>query len=544
MKLLFFRKIPACILLICLAPLFVGFPIFGTGINDYYRISEYSSPEKIQFEKERKLCIFPLRNLSGDASLDFYSSGYASVLYSGLKSLVQIYDESLYPKSIQHAFGPNPSGVKPNLKEGEWDYAGLEKLKKGELSLNVSKDPRYLILKVQPYETETAPDEGFIIPVSRKYDCFYSTYGEFEKKGEELRINIRLRSSKDGSKKEFSHKTSIRRSYQELGPVIEEIRKTLLGKHTKVLSVKTGTQYDSLVFLDGNYIGKTPLKRNDVLAGIHDIRITKNGYSDWIGQVDLRENSKDLDIVLEKDKKEGFLSLDSDPQGAKVYLGSEYLGVTPLVKVPAKIGWNRLRFVLDEHVDQFKGVEIKKGEISEIKVKLKEGESVSYYKNKKYLFLDHTYDDFAIYSLYGSLFFYAGYYYFNLRANQALENVRPMVQITNFVALQELQQSSPNLQTFALSYLYQESIYNDAKDKSDYFRSISGRFGRNQGIQGGLMLYGIGTMLILSATFYALGLDSETLEVGVAPVKTMPTFVRGLEGQYETESYAKFNMRF
>nr|WP_246048627.1 PEGA domain-containing protein [Leptospira sarikeiensis] len=529
-------------LLIVLSPILVVTPTYG--LDEYYRFPEYSSPEKIQFEKERKLCIFPLRNLTGDTSLDFYSSGYASVIYSGLKSLTQIYDEVLIPKSIQHAFGSNPSNALLNLREGEWDYSKLEKLKKGELALGVGKDPRYLILKVQPYEAETPPDEGFLIPVSRKYDCFYSIYGEYEKKGEEIKLNIRMRSSKDGSKKEFSHKTSVRRSYQELGPIIEELRKTLLGKHTKALSVKTGNLYDALVFIDGDYVGKTPFKRSDILSGIHDIKITKNGFGEWVGQVDLRESSKELDITLEKDKKEGFITVSSDPVGAKVYLGSEFLGVTPLVKVPVKIGWNRLRFVLGEHVDQFKGVEIKKGEVAEISVKLKEGESVSYYKNKKYVFLDHTYDDFAIYSLYGSLFFYAGYYYFNLRADQALENARPMVQITNFVALQELQNSSPNFQTFATSYFYQERIYDDARDKSEYFRSISGRFGKHQGVQGGLMLYGIGTMLILSATFYALGLDSETLEVGVAPVKTMPTFVRGIEGQYETESYAKFHLRF
>ncbi|TGK07685.1 PEGA domain-containing protein [Leptospira semungkisensis] len=541
MRFRFPKKISAFAVLLSLLPLAIVGPIYG--IDEYYRFQELSSPERIQFEKERKLCIFPLRNLSGDKNIDFYSAGYASVVYSGLKSLVQIYDESLIPKSIQYAYGAQ--GESTRIREGEWDAKKLEKLRRGEYNLTTSRDPRYLSLKVQPYEGEVAPDEGFIIPVSRKFDCFYAIYGEFEKKGkDEIQIRIRLRSSKDGSKKEFSHKTSVRRSYQELGTIIEEIRRILLGKTTQTFSVKTSQHYDSLVFLDGNYIGKTPLRRTDILAGVHDVRVTKNGFEDWIGQVDLRDGPKELNIPLEKDKKEGFVTITSEPSGAKVYLGSEYLGTTPLAKIPVKTGWNRIRLTMEDHVDKFKGVEVKKGETAEVFAKLRLGDSVTYYKNRKYLFLDHTYDDFAIYSLYGTLFFYAGYYYFNYRADQAFESIRPTVTITNFVALQNLAQSSPSQQTFLMSYFYQEHVYQHARNQFNNYRSLGGNFARHTGIQGGLMLDCMGLMLALTVTFYALGLDSETVEVGTAPVKTVPSYVKVYDNQYETESFAKFKMRF
>ncbi len=543
MKLYFPKRFSALLALFSLFPFFWSGPAYG--VDDYFRFQDVASPEKITFEKERILCVFPLRNMSGDASIDFYSAGYASVIYSGLKSLAQIYDEALLPTTIQHEYGTPDPNKPAKIREGEWDTKRLERLKKGEYSLPAGKDPRYIVLKIKPFESEPAPDEGYLVPVSRKYDCFYSISGDYEKKGtEEIILRVRLRSSKDGSKKEFNHKTSVRRSYQELGPLTSEIRKVLLGKNTQKLTVKTGNLYDSLVFLDGNYLGKTPLKGIEVLSGIHELRITKNGFGDWTGNVDLRESSQEIDLVLERDKKEGLITVNSNPGGAKVFLGSEFLGTTPLIKVPVKAGWNRLRFSLEDHVDMFKGVEIKKGEISEISADLKLGDSVSYYKNKKYLFLDHTYEDFAAYSLYGSLFFYAGYYYFNLRADQALESARPIVTLRNFAAVEALQQSSPNFQYFATVYFYQERVYEDARSKFEYYRSISGRFGKHQGVHGGLMLYGIGLMLALSVTFYALGLDSETLEVGVAPVKTMPAFVRGVDSQYETESYAKFKMKF
>ncbi|TGK12225.1 PEGA domain-containing protein [Leptospira fletcheri] len=525
---------------------FLALPQGGTlwAVDDYYDFPGISSREKIEFERERKLCFFPLRNITGDSNLDFYSAGYASVLYSGLKSVVQIYDENALPTVIQHSFGKQESSPVAPLKEDEWDREKLNRLKDGKIPLSVKKDPRYLSLRSEPFESESAPDESGAIPLAKKNNCFYTVTGEFERSSqEELKIRIFLRSFKDGSKKAFSHKTSVRRSYQEMNPLVVELKNFVLGKSTLRLSVRSESTLGSLVFLDGNYIGKTPLVRDDILPGLHEIRVTRDGFDDWKGEVDMRTSSQEIQVQLSREKKEGWLSVTSDPPGATVYFGSQNLGVTPLVKVPVKVGWNRLRVAKEEYVDSLKGVEIKKGENSEVSVSLKKGDTVSYYKNKKYVFMDHTYDDFAIYSLYGTLLFYAGYYYFNLKADSVLEGARPMTDAMTLTGLASLAQSSPNLNTFTAAYLYQYNIFSQAEAKANYYRDLGGVFSQQRGFHGGFMLYGIAAMLALSVTFYWLGLDSETLDVGVAPVKT-PYFVKGLENRPETETYARFNYRF
>ncbi|PJZ68737.1 PEGA domain protein [Leptospira perolatii] len=517
-------------------------------IDDLFRFRESSTKEKIQFETERKLCFFPLRNLGGESNIDYFSSGYASVFYSNLKSIVQIYDEEMLPVVVQHPFGKNsnqPGGDsgKKN-KDTSWNSEKLEKLKKGELHLPVSKDPRYISLRSEPYEKEIAPDDGVIINVAKKNGCFYSVYGEYEKKAaEEMRIRILLLSLKEGSKKEFSHTTSVRRSYQELNPLIDQLRKFLLGRETYRLQLKVSNTTGALVFLDGNYIGKTPLVRNDLLPGIHELRVSKEGFEEWKDQLDMRVSSKEIQLELLKEKREGLLSVETDPSGVKVYLGMEYLGETPLQKVPVRTGWNRIRFSKEGYIDSFQGVEIKKDSPIEVKAKLKEGDSSAYYANKKYLFLDHTYDDFAIYSLYGTLLFYAGYYYFNLKADSVLEGTRPQVTLTNFAAVQALQQSSPDLNTFATAFFYQDNLVQHARDKANHYRSISGKFGRHQKLHGGIMLYGIAAMIALTITFYALGLDSETVDIGIRPVRS-PIYTNILENQFETETYARFLLRF
>ncbi|EQA37433.1 PEGA domain protein [Leptospira inadai serovar Lyme str. 10] len=542
MKSHFPKRFCAGILLFSMLPICGGSSLLA--IEDLYNFPSISSKEKIEFERERKLCFFPLRNLSGDSALDFYSAGYASVLYSGLKTTVQIYDENALPASIQHPFGNQDSVKQEKVKEGEWDSDRLEKLRSGQLVVPIKNDPRYLSLRSEPFESEPAPDDGGVIPLARKNNCFYSVTGEFEKKSaDEMRVRIVLRSFKDGAKKEFSHKTSVRRSYQELNPLIESLKSFLLGKFTFRLTVKSEGILSSLVFLDGNYIGKTPLVRNDILPGIHDVRVTREGFNDWRGEVDMRTSSREISVQMFKEKKEGFLSVTSDPPGANVYFGSELLGVTPLNKVPVKVGWNRIRLSKEGHVDILKGIEIKKDQTSEVAGTLKQGDSVSYYKNKKYVFLDHTYDDFAIYSLYGSLLFYAGYYYFNLKADSILEGSRPMTNALTVTGLATLIQNSSNFNSFATAYYYQYNIHSQAESKANYYRGLAGYIDRDTGVHGGLMLYGIAAMLAFSVSFYVLGLDSETLDVGVAPVRT-PYFARGLEYQFETETYARFKHKF
>lgn len=483
-------RISAFILIVAI--LSIG--ISAEGIDDYYRFPEAGSPEKITFETERKLCVFSLKNQNADPNLDYLSKGYGGVLYSGLKGLFQIFDPEVIPKSIQHSFGKPTEKV--ILKKGEWNGEILDQVKKAK-ETSPAKDPRFLFLKTEFVSEETPPEDNTLFLSGKKSGCFYHLAGTFEKKSESrMELKLILRSSKDASRKEFRAVTSVRRSYQELEGLIGEIKKELIGNNTVSFSFKSGNMEDVLVFLDGQFLGKTPLRRSDILPGSHRVKYYKDGFQSEEKKVSIRDGGS-FEIVLSEIPKEGSISVVSSPEGANVYLGSEFLGKTPLNNVRVKTGYNRLRLSMEGHVDLLKGVEIKKGGETKLDLILRPGDTLSYYKNKQNVFLDHSYNDFSIYSLYGILLFYAGYYYFNLKANDLYDRARSRVNLTNLLLAAG---SAPQDQFIGL-YLYEERIIRETNTDAGKYQKLSGNFGRREGITGGVMVYGMAAMLLLSYNF-------------------------------------------
>ncbi|MCG6169151.1 PEGA domain-containing protein [Leptospira sanjuanensis] len=510
--------------------------ISAQGIDDYYRFPEAGMRERITFETERKLCVFPLKNQNADANIDYLSKGYGGVLYSGLKNLFQIFDPDVIPTSAQHGFG-KPTG-REKLKKGEWDGDILEQVKNAK-ETSPEKDPRFLTLKTEYVQDEVPPEDSTLFLSGKKQGCFYHLAGTYEKKSDsQMELKLILRSSKDASRKEFRVKTSVRRSYQELDGLIGEIKKELIGKNTVSFSFKSGTMDGVLVFLDGQFLGKTPLQKSDLLPGNHVIKYYMDGFQSREQRVSVQEGGS-FEMILSKTPREGLISVTSNPEGANVYLGSEFLGKTPLQNVRVKTGFNRLRLSMEGHVDLLKGVEVKKDEELKLDLNLRQGDSVSYYKNKQNVFLDHSYNDFSIYSLYGTLLFYAGYYYFNLKANDLYDRARSQVSLTSLY----LSANVVSQDAFIGMYLYQERIIRETNHDAGKYQKLAGNFGRHEGLTGGVMVYGMAAMLIFAATFYWLGLDEETLDVGVAPKRVNNPYA--IPGQIiEIDSYAKFNFRF
>ncbi len=84
------------------------------------------------------------------------------------------------------------------------------------------------------------------------------------------------------------------------------------------------------VFLDGEFVGKTPLKLESVSAGRHALRIELNGYATFYRGFQVAIGDK-LDIVGKLVTEGGALKVKTREDGADVYLDGSYLGKTPLV---------------------------------------------------------------------------------------------------------------------------------------------------------------------------------------------------------------------
>jgi serine/threonine protein kinase len=83
------------------------------------------------------------------------------------------------------------------------------------------------------------------------------------------------------------------------------------------------------VYIDGIYIGTTPITDYSVDSGNHIISVEKEGY-DSNSKTIYVKSGKYYDINIPLSKSKAYLNIYSSPQDAKVYVDGHYEGTTPL----------------------------------------------------------------------------------------------------------------------------------------------------------------------------------------------------------------------
>ncbi len=124
------------------------------------------------------------------------------------------------------------------------------------------------------------------------------------------------------------------------------------------------------VFLDDEFVGKTPLKLENVSAGRHALRIEKSGYATFYRGFQVAIGDK-LDIEGTLQKEGGALKVKTKEPGAKVYLDGSYLGKTPLVtdKTIAP-GEYSLRISREHYADHIQPVVIERNRTTKVSAEL------------------------------------------------------------------------------------------------------------------------------------------------------------------------------
>ncbi|TGL60043.1 PEGA domain-containing protein [Leptospira ognonensis] len=537
------------------------YPLFA--VDTYYNFPEVSIKGEATFEKKRKICVFPLRTSQKDPKFQYLSKGIPSVLVSELRTLEFIYVEYPHQEVIYHSFGKNPQysmqelvdkkgeGIKRKKKEISSE-ADLEDLRKGKKSVSPSQDPRYVKVELKLLTEIKPPFAEDIYAHAAKYECDYSLTGDFAASESKLNVNIELFDVYEGKVQKFSEETSFIRAYQELTPLGERIRFALQGKETTLVQVEAQGLDSCLVYLDGIYLGKTPVTSKKFPIGKRELFVFKEGYFPYKQSVILEQGKTFyLDVKLVKIENTSFLSVKTVEEGADVFLGVTYLGKTPLEKVSIPAGANRLRVSKQGFVDAFRPVNAKPGENSIFEIQLREGKSEIYYPNKQYVFLDYSYKDFATYSLYGSLFFYASYLYLNVASRRAYEDSRSQINLVNATSIVNFYNGNTTNE-FLGWYFYQTQLIEAAESKAQTLKHMAGTLPtenrRDRKLVGGPMVYGMGFMLLAAATFFWLGLDEESYDIGFLPYtpqggagnQQLPNGKSNLDSY----SYIQYNYRF
>ncbi len=109
----------------------------------------------------------------------------------------------------------------------------------------------------------------------------------------------------------------------------EGLARVIWGRDWASLHIKPQPA-ESLVYLDGKYIGSGEVTEKFLLAGKKEIRIASPGFRTEVRTIELEPYiTFELEMALTKAETETVL-LESDPPGAMVYKGANWLGYTPL----------------------------------------------------------------------------------------------------------------------------------------------------------------------------------------------------------------------
>ncbi|MBP7139305.1 MAG: Stp1/IreP family PP2C-type Ser/Thr phosphatase [Caldisericia bacterium] len=129
------------------------------------------------------------------------------------------------------------------------------------------------------------------------------------------------------------------------------------------LEVET-TPTNAKLYLDGEEKGVTPYTVDKLKPGEYEIKITKSGYEDYKEKITLKDNeNKTMKIQLKAitptpTTSYGFLSVDSDPSGANVYVDNKNIGKTPIKSYKLETGTYNIKISLPGYNDYISNVTI------------------------------------------------------------------------------------------------------------------------------------------------------------------------------------------
>jgi len=153
------------------------------------------------------------------------------------------------------------------------------------------------------------------------------------------------------------------------------------------------------VYINDQYKGDTPLKL-DLDIGTYNLKITKSGYQDYTDKITIEENKtlklspklSSTSSTTPTIEKVGYLSIDTNPQEADVYINDKNIGKTPIKSYELNEGTYTLRIMKEGYNEYSTKVNIKNGQTNDLKTinLMKIGVSKEQGIHAKILHVDNT----------------------------------------------------------------------------------------------------------------------------------------------------------
>ncbi|MBC7195055.1 MAG: PEGA domain-containing protein, partial [Caldisericia bacterium] len=138
----------------------------------------------------------------------------------------------------------------------------------------------------------------------------------------------------------------------------------------------TSTPSQAKVYINNDYKGDTPLTL-ELNIGTYNLKITKSGYQDYTDTIKIEENkilkispklSQVSTTTPPTTKKVGYLSVNTNPTGADVYIGDKSIGKTPIKSYELNEGSYTIRIMKEGYNEFSKKITITSGKTNDLGV--------------------------------------------------------------------------------------------------------------------------------------------------------------------------------
>ena len=453
-----------------------------TGFADIIEKKPYSIQSETKFKNELLIAIFPF-------------SGELSEERKYIKDLIKnhIGDNILQYKTIYYSpslieFKKTAFSSKKNLKNNISfeDNKANEKTDAGRfLTLKLVENNKLVPLKTisntESLEWDNYPGIDIIIS------------GAVVQDKQNLKVILRVFNNFILKKVSIEKEASFKNIDQLLKALSQEVIKAVIDRYS-FLNIASNEK-NAKIYIDDRFFGRTDKSGILLEAGNHNIVLFKENYIAKKIQLNLEEKaikSINIDFNKEDTVTGNTIKITSTPDKAKVYLDSNYVGLTPVVKNDLNNGKYRLRVEKDGFITNYQTVEFNrdKDKNKDVSINLEKGDS-----NEHYFSRTTTYNTLFKTSFFGIAFTSASYIFFGLKVDDERAKLR------------SLSTSDPN-------YESKKDKIQKRKDNYYLYQQIS--------------LYSLGAMIISAGVFYYLDKAQDDIAIALyIPQKDLNNYSSG-----------------
>jgi len=368
------------------------------------------TPQFRSFSSRKTLVVLPFSNETGRSRLDYLGSAASKMIADKIQEL------SYIPAGrVQEDFRANPG----NAPLGDLPAASRSLLEVQTPDLNAQNRD---IFALTDRNLQARKLRGDIVVTGRLGITYPGASPALE---HQVFLIIEMFDMSTQDVRKFVYILDDRTILRNLEKPGEDLKIALSGQEKAILSVETA-QTGSLVYLDDQYLGRTPVE-SAVLPGRYLLRVEGEGFRSYSTEVNLVSGRRiELRPELIALNHSASIRVASVPDNALVYLDSTFLGRTPLEKSALPAGDHRLRISLEGHIDRIRGVHLENGKTEEVSLELTPGDNAKHFSDPGFAILDWTYGDLSFYSMVSVLGFYGGWMIFSVEKQRTINSLRPM----------------------------------------------------------------------------------------------------------------------